>query len=353
MAERRLRRNIQATVQVISPLHIGAGTGPLRADLDFVAERGTVWVMDPARLLERFTDEELRHGIPEIRLSRRLKPGEYQECAAYSLSAPGNVGGEILPCIKDVEGRPYLPGSSLKGAFRTVIAWAAARENRYEPKGPELERSAKYAASRWERRVFGRSPNYDLMRSLLVDDSAPLPPERLELDQVSVYTLRGSEMARKGAGFVFSVEALRPGTRLSCRVGISEAVLSQQALGLSEKRGWIESLCDLGRNRAAELIGAEQAFYRQHRVIPMIQFYDRLERMASDLAENQFLLQVAWGSGWSAKTLGSALTRSGLLDEASGNYRLGRPGAAFPKSRRLVERGGAPAEPLGWVRVTL
>ncbi len=352
MAETALRCNIPATVEVISPLHVGSGSGRLLADYDFALERGTVWVIDQAKLLERFTDEELRHGTPEVRLSRRLRPGEHEACAAYSLPAGSGVGSEILPCIKDVEGRPYLPGSSLKGALRTVAAWHAAGEMGV-PRGDELGPNPKYAASRWEKRVFGRDPNHDLMRALLVDDSAPVPLDRLELAQVSVYSLRGPELARKGQNFLFSVEALRPGTQLACRVGIAEGLLSEPSLRFGERRGWIEGLCQMGRERAAKAIAAEKLFYRECRQIPLIQFYERLERLASDLAENQFPLQMAWGSGWAAKTLGSPLSEGAMMEEVRGRYRLGRPGAPFPKSRRLIERGGAPSEPPGWVKVTL
>ena len=348
MVEISLRRNLKATIQVVSPLHVGAGNGHLVNDLDFISDRGTVWVIDREKLLERFTDEELRYGIPESACSN-LKPGEYEEYAAYSLSP--KCGRRDRPYIKDVEGEPTCPVAPERGSpHRDRLG--SGRESSYEPKSADLERSAKRAASRWEKRVFGLSPNYDLMRSLLVDDSDPLPPGSLELDQVSIYTIRGSVLESWGAN-LFSVEALRPGSVLSCRVGISDSLLSQPALGLSEKRRWIDKLCSLGRERAAELISAEKAFYQQHRLIPLSRFYDQLERLSTDLAENQFLLQLSWGTGWSAKTVGSALTGSGLLEKIRSVYRLGRPGSTFPRSRRLVERGGAPSEPLGWVRVTV
>ena len=248
---------------------------------------------------------------------------------------------------------PYLPGSSVKGALRTVVAWSASLEKGLAPTGQELGRSSKYAASQWERRVFGRDPNHDLMRALLVDDSPPVDIERLQLTQVAVYSVKGAELAKKGPGFAFSVEALKPGTAVACRLGISDELLSHPALGLGRGRGWIAGLCKLGREMAKETIAREQGFYRQYRMHALTQFYARLEGIASDLAENQMLLQMAWGSGWGAKAISKGLGEGELLPEVRQRYRLGRFGAIFPKSRRLVERGGAAAEPLGWVKVTL
>lgn len=353
MAETRLRTNLEATVEVVSPLHVGAGRGPLLADYDFAFERGIVWVIDQRKLAEGFSDEELRHGTPDVRLSRRLGPGRYADCASYSLPAAGSVANEILPCIKSVEGLPYLPGSSLKGALRTVLVSAASREEGLAPRPGELGLNQKYAAAAWERRLFGQSPNYDLGRGLLVDDSGPAPLERLGLARVTVYSLRGPELLSKGQGYSFHLETLRPGTVLGCRIGIGEEVLSHPKLGLLEKRRWIDDLPRLARERALELISGERAFYAGAGVRPLEQFYAQLAQLASDLAPDQFLLQMAWGTGWGAKTAGGALAEGGLLEDARARYRLGRQGAPFPKSRRLVEEGGAPSAPLGWVKVTL
>lgn len=353
MAEMTLRTNRLATLEVVSPLHVGSGAGPLLADYDFALERGTAWVMDPVKLLERYDDEELRHGVPEVRLSKRLRPEEYPVCAAYSLPAPGTVGNEILPCIKDVQMHPYLPGSSLKGALRTVVVWAASRSNGGLPGPTDLDDNPKRAGSRWERRTFGPGPNYDLMRTLLVDDTAPVSAEQMELALVSVYSLRGEELAPKGVGYRFSVEALKPGTRLTCRIGVAEELFSRPSLRMSQGRRWIEGLSGLARERASELIAGEKAFFARCRIRPLQQFYERLEQRLAGLGENQFLLQMAWGTGWAAKTLGNSLSGSDSFGDVRTRYHLGHPGAPFPKSRRLVERGGVASEPLGWVEVTL
>ncbi len=353
MAEAPLCTSRQVTLEILSPLHVGSGSGPLLADYDFALEDRLVWVMDQGKLLEQYDDEELRHGVPEVRLSQRLGPGRYHSCAAYSLPVQGAVGNEILPCVKSVEGYPYLPGSSVKGAMRSVVGWAASRESGLAPSPAELGSSPKYAGAQWERRIFGRSPNYDLMRALLLQDTSPAPLEQLELALVSIYSLRGGELLSKGPGYRFSVEALKPGTRLDCRLSLDRYVLGHPHLGLTERAGWLEGLASIARERARELIAGEKEFYAACHLRPLQQFYDRLEDRAAGLKENQFLLQMAWGTGWSAKTLGRTLSGAGTFGEVRDRYRLGRPGAPFPKSRRLVERGGVATEPMGWVEVTL
>ncbi len=198
----------EISLEILSPLHVGSGAGPLLLDLDFAVHQGTVWVADHGRLSELFTDEELRAGTPDVRLSKLLGPDRYPDYAAYSLPARGEVGGRILPCIKDPYCRPYIPGSSLKGAIRSALAWAAAAQPELAPRGGELGRGAKYAALPWERRVFGPTPHRDLMRALLVGDSCPASPDRLELARVTVHSLQGADLKPKGPAHSFSLPSL-------------------------------------------------------------------------------------------------------------------------------------------------
>jgi CspA family cold shock protein len=103
---------------------------------------------------------------------------------------------------------------------------------------------------------------------------------------------------------------------------------------------------------AAALIERETDFYAQHGPARLAAFYRELGSKLERLADNEFLLQMSWGTGWTSKTVGSALDQS-LIEEARRRYRLGRKGLTFPKTRRLVERGNTPQEPFGWVLVRL
>ncbi len=65
-----------------------------------------------------------------------------REVDYYSLKAEDP--GEIKAQIRDMEGNPYIPGSSLKGAFRTAILSHEIRKNpsRYRAKWMDLEKAA-------------------------------------------------------------------------------------------------------------------------------------------------------------------------------------------------------------------
>lgn len=118
----------------LSPVHVGTGTTLMhfdavytegiwsRIDLDRVLTRPDV----DARVLARDM------GQSHFRWSNWLRDVKIPlaEARAYALPCPqdpGEVG--VREAIKDAHGRPYLPGSSIKGAIRTALLWYLLRNN--------------------------------------------------------------------------------------------------------------------------------------------------------------------------------------------------------------------------------
>lgn len=351
---RSIATSLSLTLETLSPLHVGAGTARLLADYDFVADRGRVWVIDQAKMLNLVSDEALEGNV-EPRISRLLRPGQYSGCARYSLLASGGNIQAISEQIKDAEGRPYVPGSSLKGAVRSALGWAMYGRSGLALRQLALGRSAEHAGSPIERRLFGSEPNRDLLRALAVSDLGGLSTADLELAVVATYTLRSGQLQPKGPGFRFWVEVVPAGRQLQGTLRIDEYILgpAAAALGLEGCRGWLADVAKHGRERAAALVAGELELYRRARLPRPAAFYDGLKKMVAGLGPDELLLQMSWGTGWRAKTLDSRLTADPDFQRVRDDYRLGYRGLPFPKSRRLVERGNVAETPLGWVKVRL
>ncbi|MFV9505486.1 MAG: type III-A CRISPR-associated RAMP protein Csm5 [Oscillochloridaceae bacterium umkhey_bin13] len=346
-------------VTTVTPLHIGAGGSDMLDDLDYVsAER--VYVIDHERMLAGLSSERLRLAEQAAPLRQLLGPEERQRYARYSLPNPTGQGRvpRMLGQVKDVFGRPYLPGSSLKGAIRTALAWALLRA-RDQPIGRgDLGYNPRFADDPLMSGLLGRNPYYDLLRTMQVADSAPAAPEQsLDLLQVALYSLRRDRLTPKGEGWAFFVEALRPGVELRLSLRLDDFLLAPEQARQVELEGYETGLRGwLGHCQAfsAKVIAYEQSFYADYGPPALAAFYDDLAVQAEGLeAGREALLQLAWGAGWLSKTVGTALTADELAMVRS-QFRLGRNGVdEFPKSRRLVERGGGPSAPLGWVRLRL
>jgi CRISPR type III-A-associated RAMP protein Csm5 len=86
-----------------------------------------------------------------------------------------------------------------------------------------------------------------------------------------------------------------------------------------------------------------------------------MQRIRQADRASEAYVQLGWGTGWRAKTIGPLLDLSVVedgqqtLDELVRRLRLDRTGRGrpFPRTLRLVERNGRPTMPLGWARLRI
>ena len=166
------------------------------------------------------------------------------------------------------------------------------------------------------------------------------------------------------------MEALRKGTRLTATIKIDGTLFGddtpfgrfvEKELRFGKRRNWLRSLPKWARTVAGRRIADEIDFFEKRREGgTAASFYKRLGGIWESLGKNEFLVQVGWGTGWQSKTFGSLLQGDDEdFERLVRQYRLSpqdrkrRAGQPFPKSRKLVRRGDRPAEPLGWIKVTL
>ena len=373
----------RATLELLSPLHIGTGTTLLEG-VDWVQDRGWVYVADQNRLLETVLDRATAGGqdqvevieaitgmaLGDLRQAGWLTRDDFVEGSPlfhYRLRGEPAMN-QIAEAIKDVYGRPYVPGSSLKGALRTVLAVGGASVLKTDLS--RTGRSRSWAAQPIERDIFGSDPNRDLLRALQVGDSTPVGGDQLELARVNVFPTAQQTRYGRSQGLDVDVEALRKGTVLTATIKVDGTLfgddsdlgqLVERELGFGKRAGWLTSLPRWARTWAGRRIANEHEFLASK---PdggtAASFYGRLADTWSALGEDEFLVQVGWGTGWGSKTLGRLLQRDPeAFERPVQDYRLSpqdrgrRAGQPFPKSRKLVRRGERPAEPLGWLKVSL
>jgi CRISPR type III-A-associated RAMP protein Csm5 len=353
----------RVTVYTLTPLHIGTGDVLLR-NYDFATGADRTYVLDQDAVLAR--EYEHTGKVPEKPAGQLIISDELQDDAPfvrYSLAGTTTVD-EIREQIKDVRGQCYLPGSSLKGALRTVVMAHAVRAQAFQPELSRLGNDKSWAARDWERAALGRDETHDLLRALQVADSEPLPrsPSPLRLAHAQVFT--GGEPSAP-----IWVEAIRAETPFTTHIKVDESlILGDYAnrLGWADRAGWLTQLPALAQRLAREHISHERDIAREKDLGDAEKFYDQLLNLK--LGDNQFLLHLSWGAGWNAKTVGDLLSEE-VMWEVRRRYALGQPPTArgrwepkreqaFPRSRRLLVKRGNNAEaepgvPLGWVRIAV
>ena len=387
-------RSYQLELEVLSPLHVGAGGPPLVGGYDVVADAklGRYYLIDTERLIsERMTAEQIAAGV-DPKVENLITQGEWDAYARAVLAGPGGPTiaplvrqhWTLLPFQRDAHGRPYLPGSSLKGALRTALAYALLRDQlRMMEKAGQPVRFADTEAGRllreqlqsgarreWfarplETRLFQGSsafdPNHDLLRAVRISDSEPLRADATVVEQVGIYRRNADKLTLLSDKHRWLVETLPEGTRLALRLDIDTGLFGVQKGLSAEQRDQVGTpfLLHACREFAFRLASSQAATSGSD---PTSKFFRELmQRIRQADRGSEAYVQLGWGTGWRAKTIGPLLDLSVVedgqqtLDELVRRLRLDRTGRGrpFPRTLRLVERNGRPTMPLGWARLRI
>lgn len=366
-------------VTVLTPLHIGSGRKLLN-EYDYAIHNKQTWRINEAALLESqaVEDPAIAEALSQRPWKELLDETDYDPGSHFfryvikGMPRSQSSGAQLQEQLKDPFDRPYLPGSSLKGALRTALGWYAWDKLGLQPDINRLDRRAKFAGQSYEREIFasaaprpGLTPNYDLLKTMQISDSQPVDPSALILINASVINRSGET----GKNIPVEVEALRPNTTFEMALKFDLALFSDWARRSGYKlpgEEWLKLLPAVCRAHANARIKQEIDWFKD---IPkakrLLSAYQQIA--AADIGNDQFLIQLGWGTGWDGMTYGARLKQDPkFLQSIINQYNLARgarnPNDLFPKSRRAAmifetspdgQRSNLPAVPLGWILVTL
>lgn len=358
----------KVTLRILSPLHIGDGN-ELRQDFDFVVYQGRTYRLNEDAVLEAKATR-LRPGAD----GRYPAPGRLLDEADFrnqdlfryvlrGIPRSRKTDARVKSFIKDVYDRPYIPGSSLKGALRTALAWTGWKEVNPALNRSAIGRSKYWAAQPLERKLFGPNPNHDLLRALHISDFTGIkePGGGLLLVNAQVLTKRSQ-------GSPIELEALSGDLIFHGSLTVDETLFSAWAepqLHFQNRRHWLDELLTRARAHSKARISRLLDWYQNAEQAEAIaSFYRQLAQV--QLQPNQALLQLGWGSGWDGKTFWTHLRRdANLFEQLVREFRMDRagkqstrqPGDPFPRSRRaaMTIKDGRPraVAPFGWVLVEM
>ncbi|MEA3351690.1 MAG: type III-A CRISPR-associated RAMP protein Csm5 [Chloroflexota bacterium] len=346
-------------LDTLSPIHIGDGD-ELRHGFDFVTRGNITYRLDIDKVLEAKEDEwQNTHGRYPLP-GELLDENEYRRFARYALKGTprsGKYDARVKSFIKDVFDHPYIPGSSLKGALRTALAWHG-----WDEVNPRLKRHAighrrSWAGQKLERKFFGPDPQHDLLRALQVSDLVGLkkPGQGLILVNAQVLT-------KEEAGSPIELEALRDEVTLKGTIKIDDTLFEDWAepeLHFQDRQHWLEELMPRVQAHSVARLEPLIEWFEQVGITRIAKFYRRLADL--NLGEMRAVLQLGWGGGWDSKTFGSHLKEDQqLFKKLLRDFRMqkGRSQVeSFPVSKRVVVKDDGntilPLAPFGWVLLTL
>ena len=239
----QIKKTYRLKVKTITALHIGTGK-KLYRNYDYVTQNGKTFVVNDEVLAGELYDRNQANLIGDkagVGL-KVLFPQQYDPSHPvfrYVLAGePTSTqsGSEVQEQIKDMHDRPYIPGSSLKGAIRTALLYAGFAERDKVFKMRDVGEKAKFAAKGYEQDLLvgkyqgtgNQDPYYDLLRAMQVSDSTPADASGLRLANVKV--------AQKGeaTGAPIELEAVKPNAEFEATLTLDMYLLERQQKAL----GW-------------------------------------------------------------------------------------------------------------------
>ncbi|WP_449240486.1 type III-A CRISPR-associated RAMP protein Csm5 [Desulfoscipio gibsoniae] len=211
---------LELTLRALSPVFIGSGEKLSKKEYILDPQKGMIYFPNLFRLMGYLKQQDLLSAY-EIFLIRpgqndlhaflqasRIPENDYAAFVNYAIPAGEAVRAanfrEVRTFIKDNEGRPYIPGSSVKGALRTALAVQLIKT----ANGDRLRRSVLSADDAQSARKYlfreseglekdlfcrlgitdprgktnlSRQPVNDLMRGIQISDSTSLSFDRMTL----------------------------------------------------------------------------------------------------------------------------------------------------------------------------
>ena len=372
-------------LEILTPVHIGSGETLNFMDGCYINGRWYRIDLDkvlahPSVNINALTAEMSRRDFHWDRYLQQhnMDPAEF---AAYHLTCPQSPEEvEIREAIKTVHNQPYIPGSTIKGALRTVLLWDIINnedEDYYTKSLGHLKSLKPQPARHIESLAFGKNPNHDLLRALQVSDTALLESNALEMGVAWTVTLDQNDQlvpkiegSREYKNFVQQIQA---GEHLTFTLKIDKWLFGEQA---NDRLHFGDSQIDAIQNIADVCHWVNDDLFDKHNRPEIANFYDKLGRYNQALPKRAFILQIGWGTGYNAKTVTSLflsdkemvqeLDKDTFIDseafmELRKRFRLGRSRnrhgppydkREFPKTRRILYRGRNPIAPLGWVKIS-
>lgn len=299
-------KTYQIELTVKGPVYIGSGNEIYKKEYLFL-NKSKIGVVDIEKLyllvrkkhlerdFEKFMSEDTREDLKHWMIRNKIPLTEMERCMKYTENA-GDISFQkgkmqIMSCITDPYGNPYVPGSSIKGMLRTILLSEKIMKNPEQYKSDkmqmksELTEASKRGRSILSRNIASIEENAfhvlnktdkksnavnDIMSGIIISDSEPLSREDIILCQKWE---RHAEGGMKTLNLLR--ECIKPGTVIRASLTIDTTI------------------CKITKD---EIMNAVKAFYEQ--------YYENFQKIFSTMDKGKpNTVFLGGGCGFVSKTI--------------------------------------------------
>lgn len=371
-------------IQTLSPLNIGDGRKYKEFEYLYKDER--VNYIDIMKLIrDNSHNKALYESIissmdsPRFRWNEALKYTkiDLMKYVHYSVKADTitSLRGEIISFGKTA-GRPYVPGSSIKGALRSAVTrnlWARHGQHyknvffdsQYRFSGGQGRRAGddrklKVFDDYVEEAAFGK-PHNSPFRFLKIWDSAILSYDNLGIYEMKIENICNGKAKWYNRNFNHEdiksalpiyVEAISPGSLITGECSLDKVIKDDYLTGAAniKNKDIFNNLIDKIKEDNREYINGEIRFFEKYGPPEVKNFYLQMNEMLDSLKSNEIMLQMGFGTGYLSKTVGCFMNSEELGRLSKMGMRVADV-SLFPKTRRIMLKKGRPHSVPGWVKI--
>lgn len=363
-------------LETITALHIGSGD-MLQKDSDFVfgkdaEEQSVVYVINPRKVLALIGEENVDAWTVAIENGRSTEDivklyAPKATITDYSLhiidmkmSRPAQ---QIKEFIRDGFDRPYIPGSSIKGAIRTAVLSSIAQAMNETDFFENVKNKGYITPNTLEAKVFGKNPNNDVFRYVRVSDAFVTDCRTAVCNMVNINERK--EKSFWDTSKQMATEVLLSGAEVNFSLVLKQSECRPKDMPAAPKALCsIDALLDVINNHTRTLLAKEIDIWKSKNVDSLskgkvnsyiAKLKDLLKTVDACKGTHSAVMRMGHGSGWRFMT-GAWLRRlpdndfEKVVNKARLNNIEKYSKYDFPKSRRLEEEE---CEPLGFVKLTL
>lgn len=377
--------NCKLEIEVITPLFIGNGEKYM--PFEYIFDRG---FFNPINI-EQLIETKLREGnrIFYTRILDGLKDSninlytlcqenriDYKKFVRYSLTSP-RLGSydEVHQYIK-TGGKVFIPGTSIKGALRSTLtkhALSAGPDSRLQVFAESINKAySKFTNERRlndsfvkslddeaDKKIFGDT--YDSsFRFISISDSNLQDPDVLKVSEVKILNIcNGSakwfsrmdvNQDNPDRARSMFLEGIKEGSIFTCFLNLEEAsryVIEESKIKSPEI---VMNFVSCINQEIKSYIRNEISFFKTYgQTEGIARFYNDLLKISENLKENEFLLQLGFGTGMLSKTVLQYLDddmKSKVAKMSKHRYY----GNIYPKTRRIIFENRQPKFVPGWIK---
>lgn len=318
-------------LEIVTPTHVGSGSAYM--EIDYVYRNGKVRIVDYEKAY--IQDKRVQKAIDNGKFNPNIALNYYK----YEIDAFCRPTGRILEHIK-LGVKPYIPGSSIKGAIRTAILWKYLKDNNKKVRNlKELKKA--------ENEIFGSTPYNDIMKFLIVCDSQPVSLSNLAVyrSEVLSETTENGKLTMQPKSFRIYTESLKPNTVLEWNIKVKDGGKNNKYI-----KKWDKSIIEFSK----EVIRIEENFFKERNAKGQFNaLLKHIDKIKSKLESGEVFMRIGFSTGWLWKTVGALLDNKERVHAAEKlKINRGKRGKDFPKTRRVIVENKKYTMLPGWVKIS-